>query len=355
MVKMKKTAVVQLNDSETIAAELTLLADRQTISSSRILRDSGEMIAPVTLARTGIMLYRAKDLGDLFSDKDPNATIRVMTTPEVLFDAATIESCRSIPLTIEHPKDDVDLTNNKELSKGFVEGAPSADGSHLSGHVVINDSAAIKLVDSGVDQTSLGHKAKLERVDNHPDYDCLKTTIRANHLAIVRRGRAQTTRIGDSGEEIQIVDKTLYDSLEADRDNLKGKVDELTTKLADAETNKLSDSDIDKMVSERLESRGKLLADVASVTDITLKDVDGMSELEIIRLAVSKLSDSDMSDKSEDYLRARLDIALEDAGEVTLSDALSNSMLHDGKNQEEERKPSIVEEARARREARYKD
>ena len=346
---------VSLNDEETVS--VVMFADRQTIQSARVLRDSGEMIAPVTIARTGDMLYKAKELGPDFADLPPDQVVRVNTPAEVLFDEATINLCRSMAVTVGHPAKDIDLSNNKELQKGFLEGAPSADGSHLSGYVVLNDAATIKLVDSGVDQTSWGHDAVLKRVEENGIVSAVKTKITAvNHLAIVRRGRAQTTRIGDSGEEIEIVDKATFDSVEAERDDALAKIGVLTQKLSDAASAKLSDEEIQNIVDERVVARTELLIEVAKLGDEYVKmDFKGKSESEIKREVVSKLHDKDFSDKSDDYIAARFDTALEDCESVSLSDALNQSVV-DAANkaaQSQERKPNARDEALARRAARY--
>lgn len=340
------------DDGEIVLEELVFLGDKHTISSARVLRDDGAMIAPVTIARTGIMLYKASELGDLFKDREPNSIVRVMTTPEVLFDAATIESCRSIPLTITHPKDDVDIKNTKELQKGFLEGMPVPDGTALAGYVVVNDADAIKLVDSGVDQISLGHKSKLERVEGK-EWDAEKTTIVANHIAIVRRGRAQTTRIGDSGEEINIVDQATYDALEAKKDALDVQVVELTQKLADAEATRLTDEAINKIVDERAKARLALLVEVAKLGDeFSTEDFSSKSEIEIKRIVVNKLNDKDFKDKSDEYITGRFDDAIERLSDVTLSDALSASILNDSEKAAKEKEASPVDEAKARRKER---
>lgn len=348
-----------LNDSDTgvNAIEALVLEDRQTIQiSRRTLRDSGEMIAPVTIARAGIQLYKAKELGDLFKDRDPESVVRVNTPAEVLFDAATIELCRSAPVTINHPASDVNLKNNKELQKGYLEGAPWADGSHLAGNIVLNDEAAIRLVDNGVDQTSWGHTAVLERVEGK-EWDCEKTKINSvNHVAIVRRGRAQTTRIGDSGELVDIVDRSELIRIEAERDAANDKVAALTAKLADAESVRLSDADIQALVDGRVKDRLELLSQVMTLGDsVSGLDFTGKSESEIKREVVSKLLDKDMSDRDDAYINVRFEIALEDGVEVNLSDALSESLRnHVNDTGAKEKKPSVRDEALARRNERFK-
>lgn len=352
-VKQNQIQMVQLNDEDTVG-EVVLLTDKATLTTRR-LRDSGELLAECTIARTGIMLYKAKELGEIAKHLDPEKICRVRTKPEVLFDEATIEGCRSIPVTIGHPKDDVSISNNKELQKGFIEGRPVPDGSFLAATLVLNDADAIRLVDSGVDQISLGHNARLEvSTDDEADFD--KVKIVPNHAAIVRRGRAQTTRIGDSGEEIAIVDKATFDIVEAERDDALSKIGVLEQKLADAEAAKLSDEAINAEVEKRCVARTNLLIEVAKLGDsVDGLDFSGKSEIEIKRLVVNKLHDKDFSDKSNDYIEARFDAALEDSSSVTLGDALNQSILHDSDEdaQQKKRKPSIVDEALARRNARY--
>ena len=345
--------LVQLNDEDTVN-EVVLLTDKATLTTRR-LRDSGEMIAECTIARTGIMLYKAKELGEIAKHLDPESICRVRTKPEVLFDEATIEGCRSIPVTIGHPKDDVNIKNNKELQKGFIEGRPMADGSFLAASIVLNDEQAIRLVDSGVDQISLGHNAELA-VAEDADADFDKVRIIPNHAAIVVRGRAQTTRIGDSGEEISIVDKATFDVVEAERDAALDKISTLEQKLADAETARLSDEAIQAEVDKRVVARTALLIDVARLGDeFSSLDFSGKSDSEVKLAVVNKLHDKDFSDKSEDYISARFDAALEDCDSITLGDALNQSMQFTAQKDSEARKPkvSISEEANKRRLERF--
>ena len=352
-VKQNQNRMVQLNDEDTVG-EVVLLNDKATLTTRR-LRDSGEMLAECTIARTGIMMYKAKELGDIAKHLDPETICRVRTKPEVLFDEATIEGCRSIPVTIGHPKDDVSIKNNKQLQKGFIEGRPNPDGSFLAASIVLNDADAIRLVDSGVDQISLGHNALLAVCeDGEADFDKIK--IVPNHAAIVVRGRAQTTRIGDSGEEIAIVDKATFDIVEAERDDALTKIGVLEQKLADANAAKLSDEEINAEIEKRCTARTNLLIEVAKLGDaVDGLDFVGKSEIEIKRLVVNKLHDKDFSGKSDDYVVSRFDTAIESSSSVTLGDALNQSLLHmsDKDNQDKQRKPNIVDEALARRNARF--
>lgn len=173
------------------------------LPTERKFKDSGAMIAPATIARTGIMNYRAGTCGALFADRDPESIVRIMTEASELFDADSIESYRAAPITIGHPLDDVSIENAKELMKGQLESVPFADGENLSGVIVLNEVEAINLVEAGVSQLSSGHNCVLVLADAGEDFDAKKTKIRANHIAIVRRGRAGNAQIADEALDVK--------------------------------------------------------------------------------------------------------------------------------------------------------
>ncbi|MBI0275419.1 DUF2213 domain-containing protein [Hafnia alvei] len=379
--------------------QMLAIGDRMTIPSQRTFRDSGEMIAPCTIARTGIMLYRARDCGDLFADRDPDSLVRVMTTEEELFAPESMESYRSCPVTIGHPRDkagnqiDVTLDNNKELQKGFLEGMPIRDGSNLGGNIVVNAKDALKIIDEGVDQLSSGQDCILVRVTDqaNKDWDAEKTHIRANHIAICEQGRAGTAKIADA----VVVDPTKYvlvsefERLQAQHDadvikiaslnkklsdalaeidevkdvaakagakatNLESKLSSTEARLHDALAKISTDTDIINLVEEKASGRVALLAQVARLgDDFTKIDVKGKSEIDIKREVLASMTDEDLSNKTDNYIEVRFDIALADSMEVTLGDALASSML----SNEEPAKPKAhtnpAAEAKARRAERY--
>jgi hypothetical protein len=306
------------------------LQDKLHMPTKRKFKMSGQMIAPCTLARTGIMEYKAKDLGKQFKDHDPEAIIKVMTLPEDLFDEAAINSARSAPFTIGHPKDDVDTENAKELVKGMLEGVPCKDeaGEELIGTMVLNDADAIALVRANVNQLSSGHNANLVLCDEAiVGYHAKKTNIRINHFAIVPKGRAGTAAIADSadveeeviddvkvippvievakvidaGGEIKIGDALLV----AEVETLKAKLDDVTAKLADAVALGEKLKDIDTLVEERMAfvSQALTLADV---------DVKGLTKLEVMRAVVTKVVQNAPVSMSDQYVEVRYGILLED-------------------------------------------
>lgn len=169
--------------------------DRINVPSARQLTDSGQMIVPCAFARTGVQSYTAGQLGlqDVASDK----VVSVMRDEADVFDSASLSSFRSVPVTIGHPKTEQGLPlsvtseNSAELQVGVLEGMPTRDEDTLTGTLVIARQDAIDLIEDGTKELSAGYTCDLEVVDvEGSDSIIYQRNIRANHIAIVERGRA---------------------------------------------------------------------------------------------------------------------------------------------------------------------
>ena len=322
-----------------------LFQDKLNIPTQRKFKDSGQMIAPCSIARTGVMSYLAKECGDAFKDRDPMSIVKIATLAEDLFCKDSIESYRSAPITVGHPEDDVNTENSKDLVKGMLEGLPLRDGELLSATLVLNDADAISITKQSDSQLSSGHTARLVLCDAAvTGYDAKKTHIRCNHVAIVPRGRAGSeVRIADAdavaeevfvepvfdaeGNEVKpvevpaavvpdvVVEPVAAEVVEpvavalGDAAALAIEVAQLTVKLEDAqaEIKTLKLIDIDTLVQERLE----LVSNVLKLADGIV--VVGKSAMELKREVVAKCRDSDMTGKSDAYIEARYEVLLEDA------------------------------------------
>lgn len=322
-----------------------LFQDKLNIPTQRKFKDSGQMIAPCSIARTGVMSYLAKECGDAFKDRDPMSIVKIATLAEDLFCKDSIESYRSAPITVGHPEDDVTTENSKDLVKGMLEGLPLRDGELLSATLVLNDADAISITKQSDSQLSSGHTARLVLCDAAvTGYDAKKTHIRCNHVAIVSRGRAGADiRIADAdavagevfvepvfdaeGNVVKpvevpaaVVPAVVVEPVAAavvepvavalgDAAALAIEVAQLTVKLEDAqaEIKTLKLIDIDTLVQERLE----LVSNVLKLADGIV--VVGKSAMELKREVVAKCRDSDMTGKSDAYIEARYEVLLEDA------------------------------------------
>ena len=322
-----------------------LFKDKLNIPTQRKFKDSGQMIAPCSIARTGVMSYLAKECGEAFKDRDPMSIVKIATLAEDLFCKDSIESYRSAPITVGHPEDDVNTENSKDLVKGMLEGLPLRDGELLSATLVLNDADAISITKQSDSQLSSGHTARLVLCDAAvTGYDAKKTHIRCNHVAIVPRGRAGAeVRIADAdavaeegfvepvfdaeGNEVKpvevpaavvpaaVVEPVAAEVVEpvavalGDAAALAIEVAQLTVKLEDAqaEIKTLKLIDIDTLVQERLE----LVSNVLKLADGIV--VTGKSAMELKREVVAKCRDADMTGKSDAYIEARYEVLLEDA------------------------------------------
>ncbi len=323
-------ARVRFMDEATASIQLH---DKLQMPTKRKFKISGQMIAPCSIARVGIMEYRAKECGAIFADRDPDSIVKIMTTEQELFDAASLDSYRSAPITVGHPEEDVTTENAKELIKGVLEGTPVRDGDLLVGTLVLNDADAISLVRTNTNQLSSGHTCVLKLADEDKEWDAEKTQIRANHIAIVSRGRAGVAEIADEApdeiiEETEVpVEAEVKVEAEVPKEEplddpasanisvgdaaLTKTIEELTARLEDAES-KLKEA-VKKVTPEALDAAVEKRMDfIKEAETLATVDTKGKTEMEIKRAIVEKVKAMSLKDKSDEYVEVRYQILLED-------------------------------------------
>lgn len=335
-------------------------ADRVAIDSPRLTSD-GYMVATVRCARTGCQQYRASELG-LMGD----AIVTVYRPDSAVFDKASLATYAGKPVTVNHPPEMVTADNWKEYAAGEVGGEIARDGEFVVVPMKLMDAAAIKAVQDGTREISMGYTTPLEMQDGvAPDgtpYQAVQTgPIKINHLAIVPKARGGSKlRIGDGAEkwgaspltdaeekEAFMADnlrKIMVDGLQVETtdagaaaitklqsalsDAMKAKKeadDEYAEKMAekDAELAK-KDAAISKLEGEKL-TDAQLDARVAARADLVAKakavadgvEVAGLSDADIRKAAVAKaLGDAAIEGKPQAYIDARFDILVEDAAKA---------------------------------------
>lgn len=321
------------------------LHDRISVPSQRTMTDAGQMHVPCRFARTGSQLYTAGQLG--LTDKPANEIIQVLRDEADVFDEASMESFRSAPVTVGHPKDAsgqplaVTAENAKELQVGMLEGMPVRDEDTLSGTLVLTTDEAIKAIEDD-QELSAGYICDIEDVDG----TFYQRNIRANHIAIVNKGRAGSScRISDEALAVQDAAATLTDA-EAKIVTL---TDELATANAELEVQKqlvldfkesseaaelateamkveLADAKLaaEQGVIERCEvlEHARLIADMRDLGD---------KSVEQIRMLVvtDQYPDKDFSGKSDQYVAAMFDLLVDQAkGETPMSKLLKSQETH---------------------------
>lgn len=334
-----------------------------------VRHDNGWVEVDARLTRTGVFLYRNAD----------GSTRRELRLPEEVFDAKTMGSFRSVPVTDEHPPEFLTSKNTSKYARGSVAGDVSRDDNFVRGRLMVTDGVLLQKMDDGEQlEVSCGYTCELQEqtgVFNGEKYDSIQRNIRGNHVAIVPLGRAgrdarvrmdsalfqvvgsenvgnnlltkppeRTVKIkidgieyeADSEAAIQAqakVDKARADALaasEAKAAELQKKLDAASAK-ADAAEEKAAklDADIKALpgkVSADLRARIALEGQARRVLGGKAK-FDGLSDLEVRKAMLKSLSpDVKLDGKSEAYIEARLDAAMEAAEEE------EEEETEDGKN-----------------------
>jgi len=298
------------------------------------------------LARPGVLFYQGGEIGH----SDPDALVRVYRAPAELFKPEVVKTFQSKPVTQRH-RGLINATNARDAAVGMAKDDWRPDGGFLVGSLVVTDADAIKAIEDGeTAELSLGYTAKFHACPGiTPDgeaYDYLMTSIVGNHVALVERGRnGRECRVSDSETQkqgiametttivldgvsytvpvqaAQLVEKlqkqvsevkTASEKIVADHaaecDTLQAKID---AALASVPTQDA----IDRQVVERvslIDSARKVVADY---------DGSGKTAHQI-RTEVCTAKGVAVADKSPEYIQARFDILIEDAGKLATREAL---------------------------------
>lgn len=336
---------------------MTTIYDAVEISKPHLTRD-GYLVAEARVARTGIQLYRADEVG---FDGEPDRAIRVYRPPEEVFAKDAMASYAFRPVTVNHPPVMVDASNWKEYSRGQTSGDILRDGEYVRVPLILMDAAAIDDWRRGVKELSMGYTMDLEIVDGTTpegeQYDAVQRNLRMNHLALVPRARGGSQlKLGDNNledshmSEVKLttimVDGLSVQTTDAGAQAIakleKVIADQRTTagNLANDHTGALAakdkdlaakDAEIDSLKSKvldeaaldaRVKERADLIAKAKTVAD---KDYSGLTADQIRQAAVAaKLGQATVDGKSVDYVSARFDILVEDASQDPVRKMLRN-------------------------------
>jgi hypothetical protein len=308
-------------------------------------------VARVT--RTGIFNYRKVD-----------GTVRKeLRHPDDVFLLSSLNTMKMIPVTNLHPSDKlVTVDNAKELAIGYTGEIVTLDGKFVTVPVAITTKDGIAAVDAGRQELSLGYEVELEETPGKfdgEDYDCIQRNIVYNHLAIVNKGRAgaevclvmdaedaeevqeishninnqQSTR-GDSMVKIKLDSgleyeaapevavaftalQTKLDAAHAEVATAKATTDKLK---ADADTAKETVVQLQKKLDEMPATLAAAMKSRVALVQIAndnldeevCKKLDTMTDNDIkSAIILSKFPEAKLDSKSQEYLDARFDSAIE--------------------------------------------
>lgn len=321
--------------------------DRQTyaINSQRVYTDEGFLRVPGYASRTGIQTYLASELG---LPGDPNRLVGVYRPPEEVFADDSLNTFLGIDITDDHPSTLVNKDNYRNLTVGVVTSKGRQENDHVVVDLLIKDKDAIRKVESGKGELSVGYTAMYDSVEGNPDYEFVQRAIRCNHLAICQRGRAGTARIFDnetggfkmpvnitldSGRVIDVADaanaqlvadafdrheKRVKDA-EAARDTAQALYD-----AAQEQVKELQHQCSDEAIKARVEELSRVTTLARKVAGDSFK-CDSMDSVEIQRAAMSvKRPSVDWASKSVAYIQAAFDMASEEDEDEETEDAGGN-------------------------------
>jgi hypothetical protein len=353
----------------------TLILDRK----ARRLR-TGELAANVRCARTGLQDYRGSEVGRPDLDR-----VTVYRPETEVMRRDSIASFAGVPVTIDHPKEAVTTDNWKRYAVGETGDEVVRDGEFIRVPILVRDENAIRAIEDGKRQISMGYSCDLSfedgvTSDGHP-YQAVQHGIKINHLAIVDQARG--------GEKLTVEDERTYSAenpdgindrsarretrnpsgglrtsqdgdgtvpktllidgyqFEADdalvvavtklQGQLKDAIDgRATDKTAhdkaiatkDAEIDDLKTKVVDQAKIDALaDAKAAVVADAKKAAGDKLGDTAGKSVAEVRRMACAAvLGDAAVKDKSDDYIEARFDTLKDGKAADPVRDAISSGV-----------------------------
>ena len=305
------------------ALQMVFRTDKGTLRSPRRL-DDGRVIVDGALTRTGVFKYRNDDGSERLEYRPP----------EEVFNAGSMSTFQFSPVTDDHPKGMVTAESVKEIAIGTVGENVRQDGNLMIAPLAINDAEAVRKLDAGKTQLSCGYTCDLEYTPGvTPEgekYDAIQRNIKGNHVALVTVGRAgPQARIRMDGaayqteEQDTMKDQTMIqlaeklaaacqraDTAETQRDDLKTRLDKAEAERDDFKTKfeaaEKSRTDAAEGFAAAVRARVELEGTAAKILGEGFES-DGKTDREIKEACIK----ADCEGKSEDYVQARFDLALE--------------------------------------------
>ena len=305
------------------------------------ITEDGYLIDTPVIARVGIQEYRRGD----------GSVRRELRLPEEVFAQASLDSFRGKPITDDHPPEAVTAKNFKKYAVGVISGAAHQDGDNLRAGIIIHDGNSVdKATKGGKKELSVGYTVTLDETPgiwNDQAYDAVQKNIRVNHLSLVQRGRAGNARLNldrhdavsitnedvtmttdnlgrlrlDSGLEYPAAQEVVlaFEKLHKDNDMSVAKVKQLTTVIdtlsAEKDMLEAKIESADKIKADALELARKEVkdrADLEKVAESFKVDCAGKTDREVKELVIKTVrADADLSAKSDEYIAASFDIAVE--------------------------------------------
>lgn len=315
--------------------------DRVSVGSTRTTAE-GYVVATTRVARTGVQHYLASELGDIALQKGfkPNDVVRVYRHADEVFHKDSLASITRLPVTLNHPSENVTADNWSRLAVGDIGDAYSVEPEWIVVNPMLKDSKAIEASKTTHKQLSMGYTAEIVAARDGLDADFEQKTIRYNHLGLVPAARAgEQARFGDSwgaepfqdfqpGITPKPKESLMTDSLKtvvlgdvavqvsiSDVAAIERYKTEMTKALADAKKEKeKSDEDKDEEI-------GKLKAELKTAKDAAIIDVDKLVIERTELVSKVKAMDAKIDPKGKTDAELRKAAVAAKLGDVMVADA----------------------------------
>ena len=182
------------------------LCDRFTIDAGAKVRTTaaGFLVASPRVARTGIQLYRGRELG-----RDDLDIVRVYRSEDEVFKKTSLATFGNKPVTDDHPPVPVTAQNWKDYAKGGLGEDVLRDNQFIRVPMCVMDQGTINKFNDGKAELSVGYTCDIkwgEGVSSEGEkYDAMQTDIAVNHVAIVKAARGgPDLRIGDGTGDVHV-------------------------------------------------------------------------------------------------------------------------------------------------------
>lgn len=341
-----------------------MLTRYDTAPINRVTQDAQTGFVHITnvpIARVGVFPYIKAD----------NSVEMEAKLPTELLSEGTVSSANSKPITDNHPDELVTQVNARNYMKGFTATNAHVENDTLKVDMTITDKSLIDEINRGKQELSIGFETEVVPKKGEYKgvaYDSVQRNIQINHVAVVEQGRAghSVRLLGDSAEMIEqdvqkkgkrmdttkvrldgadvtvaTVDADKIIKLDADNaekekkiaelealieekkkelDELKGEAEEekknadeaqakadAAEKELDSLKKEYSGDAMQKAVNDRLNLVGKVKPYLGDSYDFNGK-TDKQLKLDTITALDSSI---DLKDKSDDYINAYFDAALQ--------------------------------------------
>ncbi len=311
-------------------------------------REDGSLVVDAKITRTGVFTYANSD-GSIRREYRP---------PDEVDRADSLDTFKMVPVTNDHPPEMVTADNARKYAVGMTGQDVKMDGEYVRAPLAIFDADAIRDLENGKREVSCGYHVDVDHTPgvapSGEHYDAIQRNIRGNHVAIVDKGRAgPNVRVRMDGTDGAIMvnlprsEALPREDYSVDPKELAQKLQESGIELAKAQLradqaeakSKDLETQVETLSAERDDARDKLASaeeaakeaekaradqvdasvalrlqalTILPESDKGPKRFDGMTDKEIKLAVIEHTSGKLEGERSDAYIDARFDLAVEE-------------------------------------------